>query len=384
VSPFYSESFGASPAVVTLIGAAYSLMQFCFSPVWGRLSDRSGRRAVILTSIVFAMIGWLVLGFATSLWMIVVARMIAGFGNANLGTVQAVIADVTQPEERAKGMGLIGAAFGMGFLLGPIVGGLLNYYISPSVPAFVSAGLAALNWVLAYFLMPETRPAEARTASKGEHRSLFPFAAMKEAMTLQGVSALMVVGLVYSLGFSLMETAIQLYIERQFVSPDIMGTAIGHKEASKLSMIVLVTVGVIAVIVQGGLINRLRKKFGEQKLLVTGTFLVGVSFLLYALLPLAGGYGAVPFAVVFPITVLLSGGSGIFSPSWSSLLSKSAPADKQGMVMGVGQSIGALGRIFAPAMSGLLLQTFRGLPFLVAAVLTFAAMGVLLARPVRV
>ena len=182
VQPFYCESFGASATQVTLIGAVYSLMQFVFAPLWGRLSDRIGRRPVVLVSIAFACVGWLILGFANALWMFLLSRAVAGFGNANLGTVQAIVADITRPDERAKGMGLVGAAFGMGFLFGPVVGGYFGQNYGPEVPALIAAGLAALNWVLALLLLPETRkPGVVVEGAHAPRRSLFPFEAMKEA-----------------------------------------------------------------------------------------------------------------------------------------------------------------------------------------------------------
>jgi MFS transporter, DHA1 family, tetracycline resistance protein len=345
VSPFYAESFGATPAVVTLIGAAYSLMQFVFSPVWGRMSDRAGRRPVVLTSIAFAAVGWLVLGFSNSLLTLVLARLISGFGNANLGTVQAIIADVTDEKDRARGMGMIGAAFGLGFLFGPIIGGVLSAWFGPHVPAFVSAALAVINLIAAYFFLQETRPVHG--GAKASPRSLSPITALRDAMRLPRAGALLWVMLVYSIGFSLMESAIQLFIEREYVDAALLGTKDGHQQASVLSTQVLVMVGVVAVIVQGFLIRKLRTRYLERQMIIAGT------------------------AIAF--------GSGITSPSVSGLLSTSADESEQGSVLGAGQAVGALGRILGPAVAGLLLEIFRGLPFLVGAVLMAAsAIGVVI------
>jgi MFS transporter, DHA1 family, tetracycline resistance protein len=370
VSPFYAESFGATPAVVTLVGAAYSLMQFVFSPIWGRMSDRSGRRVVVLTSICFACAGWLVLGFASSLAMIVVARLIAGFGNANLGTAQAIIADVTDEKDRAKGMGMVGAAFGMGFLFGPIIGGVLMTNFGPHVPAFVSAGLAVLNLVLAFFFLPETNTR--RGQSTGKH-SLSPIVALQEAMRLPRAGTLLWVMLVYSIGFSLMESGIQLFIEREYVPANMLGTPEGHQLASKQSTQVLVLVGVVAVIVQGFFIRKLRARFNEKQLIVGGTAIVAASLAYYGLLP----FVALPLTAMFVGTITLAFGSGITSPSVSALLSRSADDANQGSVLGAGQAMGSLGRIIGPAVCGMLLTWFRGTPFLVGAVLmAFACIAV--------
>lgn len=366
IQPFYAESFGASATIVTLIGAAYSLMQFVFAPLWGRLSDRIGRRPVVLVSILFALAGWVILGFANGLVMLVLARAVAGFGNANLGTVQAMVADVTKPEERARGMGMVGAAFGLGFLFGPVVGGVFGKYFGPAVPAFIAAGLAAFNWILAFAILPETRPPEARAKiDPHARRSLFPFAAMKEAWAIPGIAPLLLMGFVYTVGFSLMEAALSLFVERQYLPKEMVGTDAGGKEAAFLAMQVFVVVGVTAVVVQGGLIRSIRKTFSEKQLLLGGAILIAVGFAAVAALP----FLALPFGAMFATTVVIALGSGVFQPSSSSLLSRSVDGERQGSVLGVGQATSSLGRIFGPAASGFLLDLHRSMPFAVGAVL---------------
>ena len=349
IQPFLAESFGARAGVITLLTASYSLMQFVFAPMWGRLSDRIGRRPVVLTSIAIAGCGFLVFGFASSLWMLFAARMVAGFGNANLGTVQAIVADVTEGKDRAKGMGIVGAAFGLGFVFGPVIGGLVGARFGPNMPAFVSAGLAALNWALAFAILPETRKAGAPAAARG----FFALAALKRASAYVNVPALLAIVFVFTMGFSLMETSLALFIEHTFVPSG------DHKEATRLTTYVLGVVGVTAVIVQGGLIGRLRKIAGEKALIVGGCALIAASFVAMAFTP--------SYAWMFPVAVVLSTGSGVFSPSQSSLLSRSVAGDEQGAMLGVGQSMSALGRIFGPAASGVLFEQMHGAPLLVGA-----------------
>src|SRR5690554_2058067 len=166
IQPFYAESFGASAAVVTLLGGAYSLMQFIFIPVWGRISDRIGRRPVILISVIASSIGHLFFGLAGSLTALFAARLLTGFGNANIATVQALIADSTEGHERTRGMGMIGAAFGLGFVIGPAVGGLLVRW-GLAAPAFAAAVFALVNFGMAFFLLPETNKFRQK---KGEDR----------------------------------------------------------------------------------------------------------------------------------------------------------------------------------------------------------------------
>ncbi|HEY4222210.1 MAG TPA: MFS transporter [Myxococcota bacterium] len=373
IQPFYAEHFGASATVVTLIGASYSVMQFIFAPLWGRLSDRVGRRPVVLTSIAIAACGFLVFGFSDALWMLFAARMVAGFGNANIGTVQAIVADVTTGKDRAKGMGIVGAAFGLGFIFGPIIGGVAGAAWGPASAAFISAGLAGLNWILAFFLLKETRrPASTNAAPRG----FMNLAALGRAKDYVNVPALLVIMFVFTFGFSMMESSLALFVEHTFVPHDLIGTDEGQKLSTKLTTYILGVVGVTAVIVQGGLIGRLRKKAVEKSLIVIGCASIAVSF---ALLPFAADLG---YSYMFPVVVVLSFGSGIFSPSQSALLSRSVGGDEQGGILGVGQSMSALGRIFGPASSGLLFEhVATGAPLWAGAVLV--AIGGVIALSLR-
>jgi MFS family permease len=372
IQPFYAEHFGASPTVVTLLGASYSLMQFIFAPMWGRLSDRIGRRPVVLTSIAIGGCGFLVFGFADALWMLFAARMVAGFGNANLGTVQAIVADVTTGKDRAKGMGVVGAAFGMGFVFGPIIGGLAGAHWGPSSAAFISAGLAAFNWILALIRLPETRK-----GTPAATRGFANFALLGRAKEFVNVPALLSILFVFTLGFSLMETSLALWIQHTFVPAADLGTVEGDKEATWLTTLVMGAVGFTQILVQGGLIGRLRKIASEKLLILAGTASIAVSF---ALLPLVGEN--IGYAAVFPVVVVLSFGSGIFTPSQSSLLSRSVGGDEQGGILGVGQSMSALGRILGPASSGFLFEhVAHGAPFFAGACLV--AVGGLVATSLR-
>lgn len=365
IQPFYAESFGASPTVVTLLGASYSLMQFLFAPMWGRLSDRIGRRPVVLTSVAFGGLGFLLFGLAGSLPMLFAARAVAGFGNANLGTVQALVADVTPGNERAKAMGMIGAAFGLGFVFGPVIGGLVGSAFGPAAPAFVSAAFAGINWILAFFLLPETRR---RGVAAGAAHGFLGLRALGQAGAFANVPRLLVIIFVFTTGFSLMETALALFIEHEYVARDLFGTDDGHKAATRLTTWVLLAVGVTAVIVQGGLIGPLRRKLGEKALVIAGAALCGIAFVGIAL--------STSYTFLFLPIIILSIGSGVFSPSQSSLLSRSVDAEQQGVMLGLSQSMSALGRILGPAVSGLLFEQGHGMPFLIGAGLLAAGTAV--------
>ena len=192
IQPFYAEKLGASATQVTLLGASFSLMQFLFGSFWGRLSDRIGRRPVMLLSIGCSSIGYLIFGFSESLTVLFLARMLAGFGSANIGAAQAIIADSTPPESRAKGMGLIGAAFGLGFILGPAVGGFFSQF-ALSFPAYVAAGLGAFNFIFALTSLPETCPQKLGQPAKNQvaHRPGFSWSALKHAARHPNVGKLL-------------------------------------------------------------------------------------------------------------------------------------------------------------------------------------------------
>jgi MFS family permease len=379
IQPFYASAFGADPWVVTLLGTTYSLMQFLFSPVWGRLSDRVGRRPVMLVSVASSAVGFTIFGFAESLWMLFLARAISGFGNANLGTAQAIIADSTTAENRARGMGLIGAAFGLGFIAGPALGGLAGVQLGPAAPAFIAAGLAAVNWILALWFLPETHPTRARDASaspgprelaQGQPGPRFgiSLAQLRRISGYEGVFSILLVYFVFSFGFSLMEQTIGLYIGEVWVgrvhgsSPAEVEEQI--RQSARLTTYVLLLVGVAATVVQGMLIGRLARVFGERRLLATGTLVVAAGFVGITAAGMSGSYPSMLLA-----GVVIAFGSGLCSPSMSSLLSRAVNPMEQGAALGLGQSLGALGRVGGPAISGALLQAYSPLPFWVGAAL---------------
>lgn len=371
IQPFYAKSFGASATLVTLLGASYSLMQFLFSAPIGRLSDRVGRRPVLLISVALISVGYLIFGLATSIPMLFVARMISGLGGANLGAAQAIIADVTKPEERSKGMGLIGAAFGLGFIIGPALGGALGQH-HPTTPIFAAAGLALLNLIFIALYLPETRgsrplsPEEQEEGGEVSHHgaSSGRFKALPQLLSKPNMAPLLSLALFYTLAFALMEQTIGLFIEKVWVTGLPLSSEELTKEASKLTAYFLVIVGVAATIVQGGLIGRLTKRYGEAKLCKVGVLIVLVSFIL---IPLVGRLGT--FSGMLGIALLMASGSGVLHPSRNSLISRSANRSIQGQALGLNQSLSALGRVLGPAMAGALFELSHERPFWVAVVI---------------
>jgi MFS family permease len=320
VMALYAERLGAPDDQIGWLMTGYSAMQFVFTPIWGRLSDRFGRRPLLLLSIVMTAVGFLGYAVAPDFRWLLASRLFAGLATANIAIAQAYIADVTPPEGRARGMGIIGAAFGLGFVLGPALGGLLSA-VSLAAPGYAAAALAAVNGVAAFFVLPE--PADRVVAA---HRPRF--LALVDELRRPGIRRLIVIYFVSILAFSGMEATFALVAAHRL--------SLDQRHVSY----VFAFIGVIVVVVQGGLIGPLTRRFGEKALLVTGLVLQGVGLLG---IPFASGMAGL-LAACLPLAL----GSGLSSPALSSLLSRSARAEDQGGTLGFGQSAAALGRIVGP------------------------------------
>jgi predicted MFS family arabinose efflux permease len=322
VMPLYAERLGASEVWTGLLSTGYSAMQFVFAPVWGRLSDRVGRRPVLLASIAMTSLAFLLYGLAGTFTVLVLSRLFAGAATANIAIARAFVADVTPPEGRAKGMGIIGAAFGLGFVLGPAIGGVLSHR-SLALPGLAAAGLAALNGVAAWFILPEPEQRTVRDEARASR-----FAAFFSEMGRPGIRRIIVVYFLTVLAFSAMEATYALLSWHRY--------GIDQAHVSWL----FAYIGVIVVVVQGGLIGRLTRAFGEKRLLVVGLVLQAGAL---AALPFAGSIAGLMVASA-PLAV----GSGLSQPALSSLLSRLAREHDQGGTLGIGESAAAFGRIIGP------------------------------------
>ena len=358
IQPFFAESFGATATLVTLLGASYSLMQFLFSPFWGRLSDRMGRRPIILFSVAISAIGHFIFATATGLVTLFLARALAGFGNANLGTAQAIIADTTSGADRAKGMGLIGAAFGLGFIFGPAIGAFLGQH-HPTTPLFAAGGLAVLNFILAFFFLPETLTEE----NKATQKRGSVLAQLRSMRRHVNVTAILWISLVGTIAFAQMEQAIALFIEHIWVTDVSLSTDDRIRVASKLTGFFLVAVGIAAAIIQGGFIGKLNARFGEVRLIRTGLIIMTIALVA---IPLVGSTGMF-WLLVGVVAPFMASGSGIMMPSKNSLISRSVPQNEQGAAMGLNQSASALGRVIGPTFAGVLFDLHHSYPFYVGA-----------------
>jgi DHA1 family tetracycline resistance protein-like MFS transporter len=342
--PGVARAWGASDFVAVLLGAVFSLAQLVFVPLWGQRSDRVGRRPILLGSIAASAVGMLLLGSVTSLWMLFVARLWNGIATSNIAVAQAYIADVTRPEERAKGMGLIGAGIGLGFIFGPVVGGLLES-VSPlervgAMPAYAAAALSAVNFALAYFYLPESLPEEKR-GKVVRSASPFDVARFRDAMATPGVRTALLVAFVVGVSFAGLEQTFRLYTEDAF---GLQGPEMGY---------LLGFSGMIMVLVQGLLLRRLAPLTSERSLIVGGLVIEAVGFALIASSPDFGSYALGSLWLSMGVIAL---GSALVNPSISAYVSRSTASDRQGSVLGVLQSTGALARVCGPATSGLLYQ----------------------------
>ena len=351
--PFYAERFAASPLQMTLLFATYSLMSMIAAPLWGRLSDRVGRRPVLMVSMAAAALAYLGLAFAAALWMVFAARAFAGACAGNIAAAQAYIADVTTPDRRAKGMGMIGAAFGLGFIIGPVLGGVVagNDLATADLatPALIAAALSFAAFLGVILLLPESRAAGGGIVSQGR------LAAVRSALGRPVLMRLIAIFFLATLAFSGMETTFAWWAIAQFGwGPRSIG-------------FVFFYVGLLSALMQGVLIGSLTRRFGEVRLMLGGL----VSLLLGLLL--------LPFAADVPrLVVALSGlaiGNGALAPSLNSLISRRAGADEQGGVMGVAQSAGSLSRVVGPIVAGSLFGAFgRSSPYLWGAALIGCAL----------
>ena len=347
VLPFLGEgardTFGSSELVGGLLASVYSLMQFLFVPVWGRLSDRVGRRPVLVWSVFASILGWVglftSLTFGQSVIWLFVTRAFSGIATANLGTASAYIADVTKPEDRAKGMGLIGAAFGLGFIIGPGVGGALSKISINGrfggVPCLVAAGLALVNFVWVLRGLPESLPPEKRSQTK---RRLSPLdiAATRRTLSKPGIAPMVLINFVAVLAFTCLDQTFR------FFNKDLFGFDQLH------TGLVLMLIGVCAALVQGLIVRKLSGKIADVTIVRAGLFIQAIGFLLLALSPSIGAWS------LYLCGAILALGNGLSQPSISAYISRRSGALEQGETLGTSQSFASLARMFGPALGGYL------------------------------
>ncbi|MSR66043.1 MAG: MFS transporter [Pedosphaera sp.] len=376
--PLYSDKFGADGWMIGVIMASYSAMQFLFAPAWGRLSDRIGRRPVMLVSTAVAAISYAIFAIGSgiedpmlALGVLLISRALAGVCGANITVAQACIADVTPPEERSKKMGLIGMAFGLGFIFGPALGGVAVKSFGISGPGWVAAALCAANFFLALAILPETRPANGAVKSVARPR----FNQWAHVLARPQIGLLVLVFFLATFCFTCFETTLSLLVAKNFnlvpietgASSD-LHTKDKFGDAATSATILFTYCGLIGAFVQGGPLGKILKRLGERRLISLSLLLVGVSLIP---LPFIHGEGHLSWAALWQagslpwwvmIVVLggLSVGSSLARPPLFGLISILTPSDEQGETLGVAQSVGSLARILGPIFAGSL---FNFTPF---------------------
>ncbi len=437
----YASQFGATPFIVGILASTYSAMSFLSTPFWGRLSDRMGRRPILLYSIFGTGLGYVLFAFANSLPLLFASRFIDGVTAGNISTAQAYLSDITPPEERSKTFGIFGAIFGVGFAIGPMVGALLAQLPAPWGGNFgiglFTAMLSFINWGLAVKRLPETLSPDVRAANsqsgaatekpEGARREIFNFKGFVRVFHLPGLSTIVWISFFSTLAFATLQGTYTLFLIKQYTRPEVQsyirrepdaavkaarreisnsqtakptvgagegGESVGEtvggtdepyppslggdftlerpapeglswravekllvrSRAATLAAWIFAAIGVVALIVQGGLIGPLKNRFGEVNLVIVGTVLMAIGL---ALVPLP-----THFAGEFPVMALLAFGNSLATPILTALVSELAPENERGELIGVYQSVGSLGRIIGPNIGGTLFNVVSaGAPY---------------------
>jgi MFS family permease len=385
--PVYITHYGGKPWVGGALLACFSVMQFIFSPIWGRVSDRHGRRPMILMSLGGSAISFLAFGFAPNLAVLFIARICAGIlSAASMPTAQAYIADVTPPDKRAGGMAVLGASFGLGFAFGPVIGGYCSQFSlfgSPplATPAYVAAMLCAVNFLWALFMLPESHPAEDRKPQEGqpnhaERSVLSVFPDIARAMHSPSVSAQLLVYAFVTFAFTAMESSFSWLVVLRFHDVIVQSAAKAWHAATGLPWATLSAtaqqpwiertqaeytssifkiIGLTILLVQGAVMGGLARKIGENRLVMFGACL-----LTFTMLGIAVAHS---FFVIELLSACIAIGNGVMMPSLNALITQSAGPQERGMLSGAQQGLGSLARIIAPPINNTLIQFHTGVPF---------------------
>ena len=331
--PYYAKSFEANSFVTGLLVASYALAQLIGAPLLGRMSDRYGRRPILLVSVFGTALGFVLLGFANALWMLFASRIIDGITGGNISIAQAYITDVTDAKNRSKGLGLIGAAFGIGFIIGPVAGGVLSQW-GYAVPAFTAAVLAFANFILIYFWLPESLTAEMR--ANMPKRPEVNLNALLVALKRPFSGSLLISRFFFGLAFAIFQTIFSLYALLKF------------NLAARDTGFVLAYVGLLAVFTQGFLVGKLTAKFREDILITVCVAVMALTLLAWAFVP------SLPLLLLILAPNAIAG--GILNTLLSSTLTKAVAPHEIGGILGLSASIESSTRIIAPTLGGYLLQ----------------------------
>ena len=348
--PFYAAKFQAGSSALGMLVASFALMQFISSPILGKISDDVGRKPVLLLSILTSMASFIIFALANSFIMLLLSRIIAGIAT-EVGVAQAYIADVTSEKERAKGIGRVGAAHGAGFIVGPVIGGFLSSY-GFWAAGYAAAALALLNFVFVFFFLPETNINKNLHTSSISKESIFT--RIINALSKPMIGTILVILFIMSLAFSAIP-----------VIMPILGMILFGLESDAMSFF-FVYIGLAQIVFQGLLVGELAKRLGEEKMLVFGSFLMTISLFLLAFVP--------NISVFLVLTTIMVLGGGIVGTAVPSFISKKNPANEQGGMLGVTQSVSSIARVPGPLIAGFV-SDFAGItaPFFLSSFMLLVA-----------
>ena len=354
VLPYFVKELQLSDIIVGLAAASFALFNFICSPIWGGMSDRKGRRTVMLISIGITFLANLFLAFTNGVFLLFLARILAGIGSANISVAQAYMADISSPEERTKNLGLMGAVFGLGFIAGPILGGILKSWSGEGSVFWVGAGAAILNllnFTWAYFSLNESN----LHLNPDKKRSLNPFTQILRWLQVPVINQLMWIFFLYVTAFSMMQITSGLLWKEKY--------GLTEKETSY----VFALIGIVSALSQGLFIRILTNHFSEKQLIVAGALLMGISL---ALIPVPPKEMFIPYELI--LVSCLAVGNACITPPLTSWLSQKAPLKEIGQVMGANQSFASLSRVIGPALGGFLYAVGHSIPFYVSGLIMIA------------
>lgn len=334
--PFYASSFGATLTLVGLLGTVNGLGQLIAGPTIGRLSDRYGRRPLLILALSGTIIGFLLLGFAQSLWMIFLSRIVDGLLGGDTALARAYITDITEPKDRAKSLGLIGAAFGLGFIIGPVMGGVLGQF-GLNVPALVAAALSIINLVGILIWLPESLPPSERQKRQANPHTAFNLFNLIDELKRPCVGPLLIIQLFYSFAFTLFQSNFALYA-KEVLGLDVQSTGL-----------VLTYVGLLSVIVQGFAIGKLTKAFKERKLIIVSILMLAVTLLVWGFTQ--------DLWLLLIILAPIALGAGLLNTLITSQITKAVYQEDVGGTLGLANSVQTLAQIITPGIGGVILSS---------------------------
>ncbi|MGB9201223.1 MFS transporter [Methanobacterium sp.] len=353
VQTFIVKEYNTTALAVTLLTVLYAAAQFIAAPLLGKLSDRYGRRPILLFSLFGSAVGYFIFGIGGALWVLYISRLIDGFTGGNVSIANAYITDVSSEENRTQSLGIIGAAFGLGLIIGPVIGGLLSQ-ISLSAPVYVAGIFSLIATIVGFFILPESLPKNKRETIKLVRKDLNPLSSIGKFITQPILGIFLIVFIIYNFTFSGFTISLPIFLIHKF-----------NIDPLNVAGILFVS-GIVSSIVQGGLIGRLDIRFGDKKLLMAGLIIFSIGLIFFFIAPI--------FWVIYPIIGFISLGLGLTTPTLNSIISKIVSKNQIGEIFGVNTSLNSLMSVFGPLWAGLVYDYIRpSAPYWMGAILLLIA-----------